>query len=467
MTPAASERIRALSLGDAENFAEIHRRFHARFPNKELSLDDIAAFSNQMALAGLLNINARRFVSVARAQQSIQRSWLLLWGKLFSGLLFMRFPLFDPSPWLGGLTHAIRFIWSRWFIGLCLAFIAWTAFWLIVHRDFSVEEEAIPDRSCFDLGGYVSDLIVAERDVKQHLMRWRVRERVVGHVVGVAVSFGAVPQHLDERHGQELLLLVGVGGVQEGCEREGDLVADVLLPVDRPVQQGRVVDAGNAQHRPGEVRREGGERPAHDPALRVAVVEQLGDVDHRSSRGVLESGMRCQAVRMDEGTAQIEEVEACPVLGIRDHLARLARKHRVGPEVLPELIRAAMEGIAMNLRLRLDLLRKYTRLENEILFVGGGAKSRFYLGIFADAFNTRIVKTNIDQDAGALGAAAIGAVGCGLWDGFEKIDEIHKTVEVLAPDRLNNRVYEKLLPVFALAADCQAKISERLREVEI
>jgi xylulokinase len=133
----------------------------------------------------------------------------------------------------------------------------------------------------------------------------------------------------------------------------------------------------------------------------------------------------------------------------------------------PELIRAAMEGIALNLRLRLDLLRKYTRLENEILFVGGGAKSRFYLGIFADAFNTSIKKTNIDQDAGALGAAAISAVGCGLWDSFNKIDEIHKTVEVVAPNKENNRKYEKLLPVFALATDYQAKISEALQAVEL
>lgn len=133
----------------------------------------------------------------------------------------------------------------------------------------------------------------------------------------------------------------------------------------------------------------------------------------------------------------------------------------------PELIRAAMEGIAMNLRLRLDLLRKSTRLENEILFVGGGAKSRFYLGIFADALNTRILKTNIDQDAGALGAAAIAAVGCGLWDNFEKIDAIHKTVEVVEPDKENNCKYEKLLPVFDLATECQAKISVALREVEI
>lgn len=133
----------------------------------------------------------------------------------------------------------------------------------------------------------------------------------------------------------------------------------------------------------------------------------------------------------------------------------------------PELIRAAMEGIAMNLRLRLDLLRKYTTLEDEILFVGGGAKSRFFLGIFADVFNTRIIKTNIDQDAGALGAAAIAAVGCGIWKDFDKIDQIHKTSEVVKPNEENNSKYEKLLPVFSLAAEYQAKISDAMQEIEL
>jgi xylulokinase len=133
----------------------------------------------------------------------------------------------------------------------------------------------------------------------------------------------------------------------------------------------------------------------------------------------------------------------------------------------PELIRAAMEGIAMNLRLRLDLLRKYTKLDDEILFVGGGAKSRFFLGIFADAFNTRILKTNIDQDAGALGAAAIAAVGCGLWDNFDKIDKIHKPVEVVEPNKENNRKYEKLLPVFKMVTEFQAKINDALRDIDL
>lgn len=133
----------------------------------------------------------------------------------------------------------------------------------------------------------------------------------------------------------------------------------------------------------------------------------------------------------------------------------------------PELIRAAMEGIAMNLRLRLDLLRKYTPLEDEVTFVGGGAKSRFYLGILADAMNMRIRKTNIDQDAGALGAAAIAAVGCGLWKSFENIDTIHRTEELVEPDPKNNATYEKLLPVFRLAAESQSRIGEALHAIVI
>jgi xylulokinase len=133
----------------------------------------------------------------------------------------------------------------------------------------------------------------------------------------------------------------------------------------------------------------------------------------------------------------------------------------------PDLIRAAMEGIAMNLCLRLDLLRKYTHLEDEILFVGGGARNRFYLGIFADVFNTRLLKTNIDQDAGALGAAALAAVGCGLWEDFNRIDEIHKPVEVVEPVPENTRKYHKLLPVFAMAAEYEAKIGDVLREIDL
>lgn len=80
----------------------------------------------------------------------------------------------------------------------------------------------------------------------------------------------------------------------------------------------------------------------------------------------------------------------------------------------------------MNLRLRLDILRKYCWLQDEILLVGGGSKSALYRRIFADVYNTTIIKTNIDQDAGALGAAAIAAVGCGIWKDFSRIDTLER-----------------------------------------
>ena len=131
-----------------------------------------------------------------------------------------------------------------------------------------------------------------------------------------------------------------------------------------------------------------------------------------------------------------------------------------------DLIRAAMEGIAMNLRLRLDLLRKYCDLEDEILLVGGGSKSKLYRRIFADVYNTRIVKTNIDQDAAALGAAAVAAVGCGIWKDFTRIDKIHKVLELVEPDPENNAKYEKLMPIFEVASDCQAKIGDSLQKLE-
>lgn len=124
-----------MQLDGKRTFGEVHRLFQARFPHKELSLSELGLFINQMSSAGLLNTNAQRFVSMARAHENVSTSWLMMWGKLLSSLLFMRFPLVDPSPWLGRLTHAIRFAWTRWFVGLCTAFITFTVFWLIVNRE--------------------------------------------------------------------------------------------------------------------------------------------------------------------------------------------------------------------------------------------------------------------------------------------------------------------------------------------
>ncbi|MDR1132331.1 MAG: FGGY-family carbohydrate kinase [Oscillospiraceae bacterium] len=127
-----------------------------------------------------------------------------------------------------------------------------------------------------------------------------------------------------------------------------------------------------------------------------------------------------------------------------------------------DLIRATLEGICLNLRIALDVLEKYTRLSEDMLVVGGGGKSRFWRGLFADIYNKNIIETNIGQDTGSLGAAAVAAVGAGLWKSFDRISEIHKVRDVVRPDGAHVDQYEKILRVFEKASDMQCDIGDML-----
>jgi xylulokinase len=71
------------------------------------------------------------------------------------------------------------------------------------------------------------------------------------------------------------------------------------------------------------------------------------------------------------------------------------------------VIQAATVGIAMRLRLALDQLGRLTRLSDEMAMVGGGGRSRLWRHICADAYGVSVVKSSVDQEAAALGVAAL------------------------------------------------------------
>jgi xylulokinase len=130
-----------------------------------------------------------------------------------------------------------------------------------------------------------------------------------------------------------------------------------------------------------------------------------------------------------------------------------------------DLIRSSMEGIAMGLRLALDELRRLTSIGDEMVMVGGGSRSAFWRQIFSDVYNMKVVKTNIDQQAAALGAAATIAVGLDWWKDFSIIDTIHEVESEILPDQKNKSVYERLLPVFQKAASHQAELGDMLEKI--
>ena len=105
-----------------------------------------------------------------------------------------------------------------------------------------------------------------------------------------------------------------------------------------------------------------------------------------------------------------------------------------------DVIRSAMEGVAFGLRVALDELRRLTRIADEMTVVGGISRSQLWRQIFADVYQMNIVKTNIDQQAAALGAAALAAVGTGIWSDFNIIDEIHAVEDIAKPIPENSAV---------------------------
>lgn len=132
-----------------------------------------------------------------------------------------------------------------------------------------------------------------------------------------------------------------------------------------------------------------------------------------------------------------------------------------------DVIRAVLEGIALNLRLALDELRKLCPLGNEMVVVGGGSRSRLWRQILADCLEMDIVKTNVGQEAGSLGAAAVAAVACGLWPDFPMIDRVHQVESVAHPDPARTAVYRRLLPLFDRARFDQARQGEALARLPL
>jgi xylulokinase len=121
----------------------------------------------------------------------------------------------------------------------------------------------------------------------------------------------------------------------------------------------------------------------------------------------------------------------------------------------------------MNLGAVLEVLRRFVPLAPEMLMVGGGSRSALWRQIFADVYGMECVKTNVDQEAGSLGAAAVAAVGAGLWKGFDAVDGIHKVQGVQKPVPENVEKYRRLMPAFEMLRRHQAELGECLRDIDL
>jgi xylulokinase len=129
-----------------------------------------------------------------------------------------------------------------------------------------------------------------------------------------------------------------------------------------------------------------------------------------------------------------------------------------------EMIRAAMEGIALNLKMSYDFMKERANLEDKLMICGGGSKSPFWLQMFADVFGIEIIKTSVDQDAASLGAGATAARAIGLWRDYSPLDDLLSVEHSYAPSEENVLKYRKILEVFRHTASILADLGDYMRQ---
>lgn len=107
-----------------------------------------------------------------------------------------------------------------------------------------------------------------------------------------------------------------------------------------------------------------------------------------------------------------------------------------------DMMRAVMEGVAMNLGYIADIFRSQVPIDR-LTVIGGGSQSRIWREILADACACEIQTISSKADATSLGAAIIGGVACGMFKDFSVVDRFIRPDQTLKPDPARAEFYRK------------------------
>jgi len=110
-----------------------------------------------------------------------------------------------------------------------------------------------------------------------------------------------------------------------------------------------------------------------------------------------------------------------------------------------DMLRAIYEGVGYNIRWIVDIVEREFKFSLPYLrVIGGGAKGKPWMQILADITHRRIETVCEPQEAGAIGAALVAAVGMGLYPDFESLRKVVKVDSIYEPEPGNSEIYDSL-----------------------
>ena len=131
-----------------------------------------------------------------------------------------------------------------------------------------------------------------------------------------------------------------------------------------------------------------------------------------------------------------------------------------------DMIHAVIEGVCFHLRWQMTAMSKLTPPSEVIRFVGGGAQAPLTCQILADVLGRKVETVDSPQNAGSVGAAAVMAVGLGIFDTLQDAKDSVPAVAVYEPRTANTAVYDGLFEIFKDLYKCNKKNFHKLNDGE-
>ena len=117
------------------------------------------------------------------------------------------------------------------------------------------------------------------------------------------------------------------------------------------------------------------------------------------------------------------------------------------------MIRAALEGITLNLKVILDAFQQQGAGITAMRVIGGGANGRTWRQIMADVYGLPVQRLALLSEATSFGAALAGGIGVGLYRDFSLAEELTPVVDVSQPNPGLRPTYDRLYSLFNQAYD--------------
>lgn len=126
-----------------------------------------------------------------------------------------------------------------------------------------------------------------------------------------------------------------------------------------------------------------------------------------------------------------------------------------------DMCRSVIEGIAMNLRISLEIMLARVP-DRTVRFIGGGARGTTLRKVFSDVFGCDLLIPTLLTEATSMGAALLGGVGIGLYDDFSIVEKMNPIKEVVNPDVSLADLYQRKTETLKLAYQALTPVFDRM-----